>query len=184
MAAPKRSAAVLTGGIAVPEGVTVNTAEDFMEEVLAVMVNDPAAAAGMVIEVLKVPDAAVLKEKVVDPTITVPVVAALNPVPLTVTAEPAGPLFGFRYTWAEAGAAWTGWMAAKLRPSPTTRPVTSVFTILNTAVPAIGWWPEKPQVSSVPADTCPDPRAQSAFADQDWRKFFWKAHSKSAGALL
>jgi hypothetical protein len=90
------------------EEVTVNTAEDLMEEVFAVMVNAPVAASGMVIEVLKVPAAAVLKENVVEPIITVPVVEALNPVPLTVTADPTGPVLGFRYTWAAAGAAWTG----------------------------------------------------------------------------
>jgi hypothetical protein len=44
------------------EEVTVNTAEDLMEEVFAVMVNAPVAASGMVIEVLKVPAAAVLRK--------------------------------------------------------------------------------------------------------------------------
>ncbi len=76
-----------------------------MEEVLAVMVNDPVAAEGMVIEVLKAPEAADLKGKVVAPAITVPVVEALNPVPLTVTAEPAGPVAGLREIWPVAGAA-------------------------------------------------------------------------------
>lgn len=87
---------MLTGGMVGVEEVTVKTDDALMEDVLAVMVSGPGAAAGMVIEVLKEPDTAVLKENVEDPTITVPVVAALNPVPLTVTAEPAGPVAGSR----------------------------------------------------------------------------------------
>jgi hypothetical protein len=110
-----------------------------MDDVLAVMVSAPVAVSGIVIDVLKAPDVAVLKEKVAEPTITVPVVEALNPVPLTVTAEPAGPVSGLRYTWAAAGAAWTGWTPAMARPKPTTKAPTTVLTILNTAVPAIGW---------------------------------------------
>lgn len=106
------------------------------------MVSEPVAAAGIVMEVLKAPDAAVLNEKVEDPTMTVPVVDTLNPVPLTVTEDPAGPVFGLSEIWAAAGAAWTGWMAANVSPSPTRSPTRSVFTVLNKAIPAIGWWPE------------------------------------------
>ena len=107
------------------------------------MVSEPVAVAGIVMEVLKAPDAADLNEKVADPAMTVPVVDALKPVPLTVTADPAGPVLGLREIWAAtgaAGAAWAGWTAAKVSPSPTKRPVISVPTVLSKAIPAIGWW--------------------------------------------
>jgi hypothetical protein len=126
----------------------------------------------MVMDVLNAPVAAVVKEKVEEPAVTVPVVETLNPVPLTVTAEPAGPVAGLREIWAAAGAAWTGWTAARVSPKPTTRAVTRVFTILNKAIPAIGRWPGRPQISSVPTGTCPDPKTQTAESHQDLRKFF------------
>lgn len=69
-----------------------------MDEVLAVMVTFPVDAAGMVIPVLKAPVDVVWNTKVVEPTITVPVVETLNPVPVTVTAEPAGPEAGLSVT--------------------------------------------------------------------------------------
>lgn len=92
---------MLTGGSVGAGAVTVNTdlawpGLAWIDEVLAVMVYDPMAAEGMVIEVLKAPEAAALKRKVVAPAITLPVVEALNPVPLTVTADPASPVAGLR----------------------------------------------------------------------------------------
>ena len=80
---------------------------------MPVMVRLPGVTAGMVMPVLKVPEAVVVTEKVVDPAMTVPVVEALKPVPETVTAEPAGPCTGFSVICAAAaGAAWAGWMPA------------------------------------------------------------------------
>jgi hypothetical protein len=102
-----------------PGAATLNTDEALTEEVLAVMVSDPVAVAGIVMVVLKAPEDAVLKAKVEDPAMPVPVVETLKPVPLTVTADPAGPVLGLSEIWAVAGAACTGWMAAKVNPSPT-----------------------------------------------------------------
>ncbi|MCU1548088.1 MAG: hypothetical protein JWO29_1039 [Arthrobacter sp.] len=78
-----------------------------MEEVLAVTVSLPVAAAGMVMDVLNAPVDAVRTENVTDPATTVPVADALKPVPLTVTADPAAPVAGLREIWA-AVAAWAG----------------------------------------------------------------------------
>jgi hypothetical protein len=85
----------------------VNTEDAWMEEVLAVMVSFPVAAAGMVIAVLNAPLEAVRKGNVAEPTMTVPDVETLKPAPLTLTEDPAGPVAGLSVTWA-AGAAWTG----------------------------------------------------------------------------
>jgi hypothetical protein len=85
----------------------VNTDDAWTEEVLAVTVSFPVAVAGMVIDVLNAPVDAVRKAKVLDPATTVPDVETLNPVPLTVTADPAGPVAGLSVIW-PAGAAWTG----------------------------------------------------------------------------
>jgi hypothetical protein len=94
------------------------------EEVFAVTFRGPVAVAGTVIDVVKAPDTAVLRGKVAEPTIMVPVVEALKPVPLTVTADPAGPVEGLRETWAVPGAAWAAWagktaVSAMATPSPT-----------------------------------------------------------------
>lgn len=112
----------MTGGSVASGAVTVNTDDASTDEVLAVMVNDPVAADGMVIDVLKAPEAAVFMGKVVAPAITVPVVEALNPVPLTVTADPAGPVAGLSEIRPVAVAAWAAWagISPKARPSPTT----------------------------------------------------------------
>lgn len=75
---------------------TTNGAEALMDDVLAVTMTVPLDSAGIVMPVLNAPVAVVLKGKVVEPTITVPVVDALNPVPETVTAEPAGPDAGLK----------------------------------------------------------------------------------------
>ena len=74
---------------ACPDGVQFSNRRR-LEEVLPVMVRLPGATAGMVMPVLKGPEAVVVTEKVADPAMTVPVVEALKPVPETVTAEPAG----------------------------------------------------------------------------------------------
>jgi hypothetical protein len=101
---------VLTGGSADAAGVTVNTEDAWTEEVLAVTVSFPVAAAGMVIGVLNAPVVAVRKANVAEPATTVPEAEALKPVPLTVTADPAEPVAGLSVIWAAgaAGAAWTG----------------------------------------------------------------------------
>ncbi|WP_240341874.1 hypothetical protein [Arthrobacter sp. Alg241-R88] len=66
-----------------------------------------------------------------EPTITVPVVDALNPVPETVTAEPAGPDEGLKAIW-PAGAACAGWIKATAIPAATTKAITKVLSDLNT----------------------------------------------------
>jgi hypothetical protein len=103
-----------------------------MYDVLAVMVTVPLDPAGMVIPVLNVPVAVVLKEKVAEPTITVPVVDALKPVPDATTVEPAGPDAGFKTTCA-AAAACAGWMKARAIPAATKRATTNVLTDRNKA---------------------------------------------------
>jgi hypothetical protein len=101
-----------------------------MDDVLAVTVTVPLDPAGMVIPVLKAPVAVVLKEKAVEPTTTVPVVDGLNPVPDTVTADPAGPDAGLNTTCA-AGAAFAGWIKAMATPAVTKRAMTNVLTDRN-----------------------------------------------------
>lgn len=59
----------------------------------------------MLTPALKAPVELVLKANVADPMITVPVVAALNPVPATVTADPAGPDAGLNAICAAGAAA-------------------------------------------------------------------------------
>lgn len=60
---------------------------------------------GMVTPALKGPVELVLKANVADPMIIVPVVAALNPVPATVKADPAGPDTGLNAICAAGAAA-------------------------------------------------------------------------------
>jgi hypothetical protein len=110
-------------------------ADAFTEEVLAVMVRFPGATAGMVMPVLKAPAAVVLKEKVADPAMTVPVVEGLKPAPETVTAAPAGPCAGFSVICAAAaGAAWAGWIPASAKAAPTPKARTTVFNVRNKAI--------------------------------------------------
>src|SRR5690242_16419650 len=107
LATPKRRAALLTvGGAGAGAGAvcTTNVADALTDEVLAVMVMLPVDAAGMVMPALNAPVELVWNAKVAEPTITVPVVEALNPVPATVTAEPAGPDAGLRVICGEAAA--------------------------------------------------------------------------------
>ncbi len=125
---------MLTGGIAATGAATVNTEDAWTEDVFAEMVNFPVATEGMVIAVLKAPVDVVRKPNVVEPAMTVPDVETLNPVPLTVTAEPAGPVAGLSVIWAVAGAACTGCIPANVRPRPTPRVAVSNFTNLNTEI--------------------------------------------------
>lgn len=104
-----------------------------MDDVSAVTVTVPLDSAGMVMPVLNAPVAVVLKGKVVEPTITVPVVDALNPVPETVTTEPAGPDAGLKATL-PAGAACAGWIKATAIPAATTKAMTKVLSDLNTTI--------------------------------------------------
>lgn len=104
-----------------------------MDEVLAVMVTFPVDAAGMVTPVLKDPVDVVWNAKVVEPMITVPVVEVLNPVPLTVTAEPAGPEAGLSVTCGEV-AALAGWTMDKANPAPIMSATNKVLSVRNTAI--------------------------------------------------
>jgi hypothetical protein len=85
----------------------VKIADALIDDVLAVTVTLPVAVEGIVMGVLKLPVDVVVKAKVADPTMTVPVVETLKPVPEAVTWEPAGPDVGLSETKA-AGAAWAG----------------------------------------------------------------------------
>jgi hypothetical protein len=126
---------VLTGGSAATGAATVNTEDAWTEDVFAEMVSFPVAVEGMVIAVLKAPVEVVRKPNVVEPAMTVPEVETLNPVPLTVTADPAGPVAGLSVIWAAAaGAAWTGCTPASVIPALTARAAVSTFTNLNTAI--------------------------------------------------
>jgi hypothetical protein len=88
VATPKRKAAVLTAGGAVAGAAcTTKVADALMDEVLPVMLMLPVDAAGMVMPVLNAPVDVVWNENVAEPTITVPVVDALNPVPATVARK-------------------------------------------------------------------------------------------------
>lgn len=120
------------GGCGAGAASTTNEAEALMDDVLAVMVTVPLDSAGMVMLVLNAPVAVVLKGKVVEPTITVPVVEALNPVPDAATAEPAGPEAGFKATCA-AGAAFAGWIKATAIPAATKKAITNAPNDLNKA---------------------------------------------------
>jgi hypothetical protein len=73
-----------------------------------VMVSFPVAAAGMVIAVLNAPVDAVRNANAAEPAMTVPDVETLNPVPLTVTADPAGPVAGLSVIWAAVAAVLRG----------------------------------------------------------------------------
>ncbi|GAC1367978.1 MAG: hypothetical protein NVS2B15_08850 [Pseudarthrobacter sp.] len=108
MATPKRSLAVLIGGTVVTGTVTVNTAEAWTEDVLAVTVTLPVADAGMVAGELNDPADVVFNGKVADPMMMVPVVEALNPLPVTVMEDPAAPVAGLREIWAAAACAAAG----------------------------------------------------------------------------
>jgi hypothetical protein len=112
----------------------VNTEDAWTEDVFAEMVSFPVAVEGMVMAVLKAPVDVVRKPNVVEPAMTVPEVETLNPVPLTVTADPAGPVVGLSVIWAVAGAACTGCTPANVRPRPTPRVAVSIFTNLNTEI--------------------------------------------------
>lgn len=104
-----------------------------MEEVLAVMVVLPAAPEGMVMPVLKAPVAVVRNWNVAEPTITVPVVEALNPVPETVTADPAGPVPGLTATCAAGAPAAAGCTPDRASPVPRKTATTNVLSIRNKA---------------------------------------------------
>lgn len=104
-----------------------------MDDVLAVMVRFPVDAAGMVTPVLNEPVDVVWNEKVVEPTITVPVVEVLNPVPVTVTAEPAGPEAGLSVICGEV-AALAGWTIDKANPAPIMSATNKVLSVRNTAI--------------------------------------------------
>ena len=114
----------------------MNTEDAWAEEVLAVTVSFPVAAAGMVIAVLNAPVDAVRNANVAEPATTVPELEALKPVPPTVTADPAWPVAGLSVIWAAAaaGAAWTGCTPASVIPALTARAAVSTFTNLNTAI--------------------------------------------------
>ncbi len=112
---------------------TTNVADALMDDVLAVMVRFPVDAAGMVMPVLKAPVDVVWNAKVVEPTITVPVVAALKPVPVTVTAEPAGPDAGLSVICGVV-AALAGWTMDKASPAPIMSATNKVLSVRNTAI--------------------------------------------------
>src|SRR4051812_16110164 len=104
-----------------------------MDEVFAVMVRFPVDAAGMVMPVLNAPVAVVWNANVVEPTTTVPVVEALNPVPATVTAEPAGPDPGLSLICGDV-AAVAGWSVANAKPATIKSATNKVFSVRNTAI--------------------------------------------------
>jgi hypothetical protein len=134
LATPKRKAAVLTaGGAGAGAASTTKVADALMDEVLAVMLMLPVDAAGMVIPVLNAPVDVVWNGNVAEPTITVPVVDALNPVPATVTAEPAGPDAGLSVICGDV-AALAGWTTEKTNPEATNKARTRVFSERNTAI--------------------------------------------------
>lgn len=136
MAAPKRSLAVLIDGTVGGGTVTVNTAEAWTEDVLAVTVTLPVAAAGMVAGALNAPADVVFKGKAADPMITVPVVEALKPLPVTVMEDPAAPVAGLREIWAAAACAAPGWttVMAKARPRAAASTAKCVFMDLSKAI--------------------------------------------------
>jgi hypothetical protein len=113
---------------------TTNVADALMDDVLAVMVRFPVDAAGMVMPVLNAPVDVVWNANVEEPTITVPVVEALNPVPVTVTAEPAGPEVGLSETCGDVAAALAGWMTETANPTPIMSATNKDLSIRNTAI--------------------------------------------------
>lgn len=114
-------------------GWTTNVADAFIDEVLAVMARFPVDAAGMVMPVLKAPVDVVWNANVVEPTITVPVVEALNPVPVTVTAEPAGPEPGSSVICGGV-AALAGWTTDTANPTTIKSATNKVLSVRNTAI--------------------------------------------------
>jgi hypothetical protein len=142
VAAPKRKAAELMAGAGPGAGAgagagaawTTNVADALMDDVLAVMVRFPVDAAGMVMPVLNAPVDVVWNANVEEPTITVPVVEALNPVPVTVTAEPAGPEVGLSETCGDVAAALAGWMTETANPTPIMSATNKDLSIRNTAI--------------------------------------------------
>src|SRR6476661_1345143 len=138
VAAPKRKGAELIVGAGAGAGAgaacTTNMADALMDDVLAVMVRFPVAAAGIVMPVLNAPAEVVWNEKVVEPTITDPVDEALNPVPVTVTAEPAGPEVGLSKTCGDVVAALAGWMTDTANPTPIMSATNNDLSIRNTAI--------------------------------------------------
>ena len=140
VAAPKRKAAVLMAsgcgagaGAGAGAAWTTKVAEALMDDVLAVMVTFPVATAGMVIPVLKEPADVVWNAKVVEPTITVPVVEVLNPAPVTVTAQPAGPEAGLSVICGDV-AALAGWTMDNAHPAPIMSATNKVLSGRNTAI--------------------------------------------------
>jgi len=145
---------------------TTNVADALMDDVLAVMVRFPVDAAGMVMPVLKAPVDVVWNAKVVEPTITVPVVAALNPVPVTVIAEPAGPEPGLSVICGVV-AALAGWTMDKASPAPIMSATNKVLSVRNTAIyPQIErrLWP---LMTSMPKSTGIDFMAQKPQSHQE-----------------
>jgi hypothetical protein len=63
----------------------------------------------------------------------VPVVEALNPVPATVTAEPAGPDPGLSVICGDV-AALAGWSADKAKPATIMSATNKVLSVRNTAI--------------------------------------------------
>jgi len=120
-----------------------------MEEVFAVMVRFPVGAAGIVTPVLKEPVEVVWNAKVVEPMITVPVVEVLNPVPVTVTAEPTGPEAGVSVICGEV-AALAGWTIDNANPAPIMSATNKVLSVRNTAIyPQIERRPQPLMTSSM-----------------------------------
>jgi len=152
VAAPKRKGAALIVGAGAGAGTgaacTTKVADALMDDVLAVMVRFPVAAAGMVMPVLNAPCEVVWNAKVAEPTITVPVVEALNPVPVTVTAAPAGPEVGLSETCGDVAAALAGWMTDTANPTPIMSATNKDLSIRNTAIyPQIEMRPRPPVAS-------------------------------------
>jgi hypothetical protein len=96
-----------------------------MLAVFAVKVSAPSGADGTTAAVENVPPDVVRNWTVEEPTITVPVVEARNPVPVTATDVPTGPDVGLSWIWgaaaAAAGAALAGCRAPTNRPKAVAR---------------------------------------------------------------
>ncbi|GGH96575.1 hypothetical protein GCM10007170_24740 [Arthrobacter liuii] len=87
----------------------------------------------MVMAVLNAPVDVVWNAKVVEPTITVPVVEALNPLPVTATEEPAGPEPGLSVICGEV-AALAGWSVDKAKPATIKSATNKDLRVRNTAI--------------------------------------------------
>jgi hypothetical protein len=96
-----------------------------MLAVFAVNVSGPSGAEGTTAVVVNAPAEVVRNWTVEEPTITVPVVEARNPVPVTVTDVPTGPDVGLSWICGAAaaadGAALAGCTAPTKRPNPVAR---------------------------------------------------------------